>query len=357
MRNGATNVALGLNIKTVVKQLLGYSSSIVRLGDQRTGPIAGAGWLIRGMVRMGFGAQGMQNGVSFILQRSPYMRVRMQVMNQAIADQQRRINDGRIKADIKRGIDIASFFMTQRLQFLAVDSPTWLGAYDKFIASGMTEEDASASADQVVIDSQGSGETFQVSAFQRGGPMQRIFTNYLTATIANWNLASNVTGRTNFRNPGQAAIWAMNIGVLMVVPVIGGMVVDALMSPGGDEDDEPVEQKYLRTQIAFLISPLGLFGQLSGAIAGFGYTGPQGTRAFEEASKVITETFTAAERVLEGTATTKDVVDVLRPANMAAGVWLGYPAAALDRFVRGAEALISGKTDDPKALLSGPPRE
>lgn len=357
VRNGATNVALGLNIGTVVKQVLGYTTSIVRLGDNRLGPIAGAGWLIRGMVRMGFSASGMQNGTAFILQRSSYMGVRMQVMNQAIADQQRRINDGNIKADIKRGIDIASFWMMQRLQFLAVDSPTWLGAYEKFTASGMSDEDASASADQVVIDAQGSGEIFQVSAFQRGGPIQRIFTNYLTAAIANWNLAVNVTRGANFRNPGQAAIWAMNMGVLMTVPVIGSMAINAMMSPGGEDDDEPLEEEFIRSQIAFLISPLGLAGQMGGAVSGFGYNGPQGTRFFEEASKVITETFTGAERVLAGTATPKDAIDVLRPANMAAGVWFGYPAAALDRFVRGAEALASGKTEDPKALLSGPPRE
>jgi hypothetical protein len=357
VRNGATNVALGLNIGTVIKQMLGYTTSIVRLGDQRTGPIAGAGWLLRGMVRMGFSASGMQNGTAFILERSPYMRVRMQVMNQAIADQQRRINDGNIKADAKRAIDVASMFMMQRVQWLAVDGPTWLGAYEKFTASGMSEKDAAAGADQIVIDAQGSGEIFQVSAFQRGGPMQRIFTNYITAAIANWNLAVNTTRQTNFRNPGQAAIWAMNMGVLMVVPVIGSMAVAAMMSPGGGDEDEPLEEQYIREQVAFLIGPLGLFGQLGSAVAGFGYNGPQGTRAFEEASKVITETFTGAERVREGTATTKDAIDILRPANMAAGVWFGYPAAALDRFVRGAEALISGRTEDPKALLSGPPRE
>jgi hypothetical protein len=357
VRNGATNVALGLNLGTVIKQMLGYTNSIVRLGDKKTGPIAGAGWLIRGMVRMGFGAQGMQNGVNFILQRSPYMRVRMQVMNQAIADQQRQINNGKIKADAKRVIDVVSMFMTQRVQFLGVDSPTWLGAYEKFTASGMSEQDAIASADQVVIDSQGSGDIWQVSAFQRGGPMQRIFTNYITAAIATWNMGVNVTKGTNFRNPGQAAIWAMNMGVLMVVPVIGGMVVNALMNPGGGDDDEPIEEQYIRAQIAFLLSPLGLFGQLTSAVGDYAYKGPQGTRAFDEASKVITEAFTAAENLWKGKATSKDAVDVLRPANMAAGVWFGYPAAALDRFVRGTEALISGKTDDPKALLVGPPRK
>jgi len=356
LRNNSTLVALGLNMATVVKQMIGVTASTVRLGGKKTGAIGGLGWLIKGSMRMGFGAQGMQNGLKFISDRSAYMRVRMMTQTQAIADHQRRINDGEVKAALKRITETVSMYLTQHVQYLAVDAPLWLGAYEKFMASGADEKTAIEGADQVVIEAQGSGEIYQVAAFQRGGPMQRIFTNFITAAIANWNLAVNKTAETNFRSPGQAAVWAINMAMLMSVPVVLTMVVEGFMRGGsGGDDDEPLEEKYLREQLSFLLSPLGLFGQLTSAVGGYAYKGPQGARAFDEASKVIDKMFTAGERVAKGTATQDDAVAVLRPLNTAAGIWLGYPAAALDKFVRGADSMMKGETSDPRVLVSGPP--
>jgi hypothetical protein len=353
LRNGATIVGLGLNFTTAMLQPGGHTNSLVRLGGKNLGAIGGLPWLIKGIYRMGVGAQGMQNGLKFIVERSQYMRNRRESQNRELADLRRKIEAGSVKGAMQSFMEQASMFAIVRMQYYVVDAPLWLGAYEKALAGGASEADAVASADQTVIDAQGAGEIYQLAGIQRGSPLLKVFTNFISYAVTTWNLASSRTAGTNFRNPGQAAAWALDMFVLMSAPVLLTMLVRGLMNPGGG-DDEPVEETFARQQIAFLMSQLGLFGQLGSAVSGYSYTGPQGTRAFSDASKAVDAAGKDVERLLKGEAMTGDAI---RPLNLALGAWFHYPAAALDRFVRGADALAKGKTGDPKALLVGPPRE
>lgn len=353
LRNGATIVGLGLNIKTAILQMGGHTNSVVRLGGPNLGAIGGARWLVKGIYRMGVGAQGMQNGLKFVVSKSEYMRNRRESQNREMADLRRKMEGGRIKGTMQSFIEQSSMFLIVRAQYYLVDAPLWLGAYEKGMASGMSEGDAIANADETVIDAQGGGEIYQLAGIQRGSPLLKIFTNFLSYSVTTWNLNVNRTRSTNFRNPGQAAAWALDMAILNWAPVLLTILATTVMMPGGDDDEDSLEEQALRQQLSFLMSQWGLFGQLGSAINDYTYTGPQGTRAFSDASKAVAAAGDDIERLLSGEQMTGDVI---RPLNLALGAWFHYPAGALDRFVRGADAMMKGETNDPRALVSGPPR-
>lgn len=354
LRNGATIVGLGLNMKTAILQIGGHTNSVVRLGGPNLGAIGGLPWLMKGVYRMGIGAQGMQNGLKFIVERSEYMRNRRESQNREMADLRRKLEGGRIKGAMQTFMEQASMFMIVRAQYYLVDGPLWLGAYEKAQASGMSEADAVSSADQTVIDAQGGGEVYQLAGIQRGSPLLKLFTNFLSYSVTTWNLNVNRTRGTNFRNPAQAAAWALDMAILNWAPVLITIFAASLMAPGGDDDEQDLQEQMLRGQLSFMMSQWGLFGQMGSAINEFSYSGPQGTRAFSDASKAVQAAGKDIERLLAGEEMTGDVI---RPLNLALGAWFHYPAAALERFARGAWALAEGDTQDPKALLVGPPRE
>jgi hypothetical protein len=353
LRNGATIVGLGWNLKTALMQMGGHTNSVVRLGGPNLGAIGGLRWLVKGIYRMGIGAQGMQNGLKFIVSKSEYMRNRRESQNREMADLRRKLEGGRIKGTAQSFLEQSSMFLIVRAQYYLVDAPLFLGAYEKALASGATDEEAVASADQTVIDAQGGGEIYQLAGIQRGSPLLKIFTNFLSYSVTTWNLNVNRTRSTNFRNPGQAAAWALDMAILNWAPVLLTILATSVMAAGGGGDDDSLEEQAFRQQLSFLMSQWGLFGQLGSAINDYSYTGPQGTRAFSDASKAVTAAGDDIERLLKGEGMTGDVI---RPLNLALGAWFHYPAGALDRFIRGADAMLKGETSDPRALVSGPPR-
>lgn len=353
LRNGATIVGLGWNLKTAILQLGGHTNSIVRLGGPNLGAIGGLPWLLKGIYRLGIGAEGMQNGLKFIVERSEYMRNRRESQNREMADLRRKLEGGSVKGAAQSFIEQSSMFLIVRAQYYLVDAPLFLGAYEKAIANGASEADAVASADQTVIDAQGGGEVYQLAGIQRGSPLLKLFTNFASYSVTTWNLNVNRTRATNFRNPGQAAAWALDMAILNWAPVMLTILAGSLIATGGGDGEDDLQEQMVRQQLSFLMSQLGLFGQLGSAINEFSYSGPQGTRAFSDASKAVQAAGKDVERLLAGEQMTGDVI---RPLNLALGAWWHYPAGALDRFVRGAWALAEGETEDPKALVSGPPR-
>jgi len=83
------------------------------------------------------------------------------------------------------------------------------------------------------------------------------------------------------------------------------------------------------------------------ALQGYrGYEGPAGTRGISTAVNLVKEL--NKEHWGGG---------LLRGLNQMGGIILHYPAVALDRLIRGFNAILEGKTARPQALLLGPPRE
>ena len=345
LRSGATIAGLGWNLRTALLQPLGLTNSIVRVGPA---------WIARGLREFYGSPAHMARKVEEAQAKSEFLRNRMRTMNREINDVVNRLDKG--KSDLQLAIESSFFILIQKTQAL-VDYPTWYGAFEKAMADpALRNEDgtidearAVAMADQAVIAAQSGGQIKDLAQIQRGGPLLKLFTNFYSYFAATLQLAVERTGQTNFKRPHEVLRLAGDYLLLMVVPVIGSVLINALMK-GAPDDDEWVEQ-IIEEQIGFLMGFFPLTREMTSAVQAatgfggqFGYSGPAGLRFFAELAKL-------GQQVGQG----EFDMAAFKAANNTAGVLFHYPAGQVNRTVEGTAALLEGRTDNPLAVIAGPP--
>lgn len=346
LRSGATIAGLGWNLRTALLQPLGLTNSIVRVGPT---------WIARGLREFYGSPAHMARKVEEAQAKSEFLRNRMRTMNREINDVVNRLDKG--KSDIQLAIESSFFSLIQKTQAL-VDYPTWYGAFEKAMADpALRNEDgtideakAVAMADQAVIAAQSGGQAKDLAQIQRGGPLLKLFTNFYSYFAATLQLAVERTGQTNFKKPHEVLRLAGDYLLLMVVPVIGSVLINAMMKGAPDDDEEWVEQ-IIEEQIGFLMGFFPLTREMTSAVQAatgfggqFGYNGPAGLRFFSDLYKL-------GQQVGQG----EFDMAAFKAANNTAGVLFHYPAGQVNRTVEGTAALIEGRTDNPLAVIAGPP--
>lgn len=282
----------------------------------------------------------MQNTVKDIYKRSDFMRLRGATMNRELNEFSNQVRKSSTKAAV---VDATAFVFLQKMQQL-VDIPTWLGAYEKALDQGRDEATAVQLADQAVIDAQGSGRTAELAAVQRGSAYKTLLTLFMSYFSTTWNLSAESFRRTKFKDPVSVAHMASDMLMLWTVPaVLSALLRSALQ--GDNEDDEDFAKRMVGEQLSYLAAPFIGIRELSGMLNGFGqYSGPAGTRFFSDLARLKVQ---VEQGELDEAA--------LRALNSVGGVLFHWPAAQVDRTVRGVEAVI--EDDAPlKSVLFGPPK-
>ena len=346
LRSGATIAGLGWNLRTSLLQPLGLTNSIVRVGPA---------WIARGLREFYGSPAHMARKVEEAQAKSEFLRNRMRTMNREINDVVNRLDKG--KSDTQLAIESSFFILIQKTQAL-VDYPTWYGAFEKAMADpALRNEDgtideakAVAMADQAVIAAQSGGQAKDLAQIQRGGPLLKLFTNFYSYFAATLQLAVERTGQTNFKKPHEVLRLAGDYLLLMVVPVIGSVLINALMKGAPDDDEEWVDQ-IIEEQIGFLMGFFPLTREMTSAVQAatgfggqFGYNGPAGLRFFSDLYKL-------GQQVGQG----EFDMAAFKAANNTAGVLFHYPAGQVNRTVEGTAALLEGRTDNLLAVIAGPP--
>ena len=346
LRSGATIAGLGWNLRTALLQLLGLTNSIVRVGPT---------WIACGLREFYGSPAHMARKVEEAQAKSEFLRNRMRTMNREINDVVNRLDKG--KSDLQLAIESSFFILIQKTQAL-VDYPTWYGAFEKAMADpALRNEDgtideakAVAMADQAVIAAQSGGQAKDLAQIQRGGPLLKLFTNFYSYFAATLQLSVERTGQTNFKRPHEVLRLAGDYLLLMVVPVIGSVLINALMKGAPDDDEEWVEQ-IIEEQIGFLMGFFPLTREMTSAVQAatgfggqFGYSGPAGLRFFSDLYRL-------GAQVGQG----EFDMAAFKAANNTAGVLFHYPAGQVNRTVEGTAALLEGRTDNPLAVIAGPP--
>jgi len=346
LRSGATIAGLGWNLRTALLQPLGLTNSIVRVGPA---------WIARGLREFYGSPAHMARKVEDAQAKSEFLRNRMRTMNREINDVVNRLDKG--KSDLQLAIESSFFILIQKTQAMA-DYPTWYGAFEKAMADpALRNEDgtidearAVAMADQAVIAAQSGGQAKDLAQIQRGGPLLKLFTNFYSYFAATLQLAVERTGQTNFKRPHEVLRLAGDYLLLMVVPVIGSVLINALMKGAPDDDEEWVEQ-IIEEQIGFLMGFFPLTREMTSAVQAatgfggqFGYSGPAGLRFFSDLYRL-------GAQVGQG----EFDMAAFKAANNTAGVLFHYPAGQVNRTVEGTAALLEGRTDNPLAVIAGPP--
>lgn len=335
LRHGVSIAGLGFNVMSAAMQPLGITQSIVRVG---------AKWVGKGMAQY----------VASPIAKTREVNAKSDFMANRSRTRFRELNEIRNQVEgehpIRTHVGSAAYFLMMRCQQM-VDTPTWLGAYEKAISEGNAEDRAIALADQAVIDAQGGGQTKDLAAIERGGPAQKLFTVFYSFmnTALNAGVAKTMTADT----PAKKAKLAADYLMLYTVPAVLGAILKDALTPGdsGDWDEwDTALKKLLAEQIGFLFGLMVVareFGEAAKSTMGLvehsrDYSGPAGTR-------MISDTYTLGKQVSQG-----ELDDPFRKAAInVLGDLFALPSAQINRTITGAEALSEGETQNPGALVFG----
>jgi hypothetical protein len=331
LRTGATVAGLGYNLVTSALQPLGLTQSMVRIGPQ---------WVAKGLSRWLRDAASMQSSVAWVNERSAFMRLRSKTMQREVNEVRNKVSSS-LKPAAMTTVESSYFYFITKMQMVA-DMPTWLGQYEKTMASGADEDTAVAVADQAVRDSQGSGQIGDLAQIQRGSPYQKLFTNFYSFFNVTYNQLVESAAETRLAGPKRLPLLATDVLLLMVVPsVLGTILKNALK--GDDWDDLP--EKLAKDELGYIFGLMVGLRELGGIISSDGRNNaPAGLRFAQEVSKLYAQ----AEQGEVDEA-------FLKSANNAAGILFHYPAGAVQRLVTGIQALANGDTKSPLAPVVGPP--
>lgn len=336
LRTGSSVAALGWNFGTALLQPLGLTQSMVRIGPK---------WVGRGLSRWLRDASSMENTAQWIHERSAFMRLRGKTMQREINEIRNRITEQSPRRRLLGKAEESYFWLITKAQAIA-DIPTWLGAYEKAMATDptMSEDRAVALADQAVIDAQGGGQVKDLAAIQRGGPLMKLWTNFYSFFSTTYNLTAESIKRTDFRDPASVGRLGVDLFLLYSLPAVLGLAVHGSLHCDSTAD---CAKRIGSEQLSYLMSTMVGLRELGSAIDGYyQYSGPAGARGFSVVNRL-------AQQVSQGKLDT----GLLKTANQAGGILFHYPALEVQRIVDGFVAMNEGKTHNPLSLLLGAPKK
>lgn len=346
MRRGVVTASLAWNAFTSLLQPFQVTNAMVRVGPK---------WVWQGIRRWISDAASLNNTVEWIESRSEFMRLRGKT-------QLREINEIRNQAGLKTSKFSAAFdkalstitadhvtkqaIVDSYFQFIQMgqkiaDVPTWLAGYEKAMAADGDEERASALADQAVIDSQGSGHIKDLAAVERQGEIFKVFTTFYSYANLSYNLSVEAVKKYKHDQVGFGRM-LIDTSMMLILPAVMSYALRAALVGNGPDDDETLMGHLLREELGYL---LGLFigtRELAGLAQGFDYTGPSGLRW-------INSIYQTGKQIGQGDLD----ASFWRSLNDSAGILLHYPAKQVERTAQGIDALWSGETRNPAALLFG----
>lgn len=332
-RQGVTVVNMGLKITTAVSQLVGILPVMARIGAWRT-----AAGMMDFYYKFITGRAG--EDIKFVYEHSEMMRNRASNRDRDIYDATKQLVRNN-KYD--RAID--TYFWLTGLMDQAVTIPTWLQSYNLYIEREMKSgkkleeinvEMASRFADQVVRDTQGTGDVVNMAHVQRGGEWHKLMTMFYSyfSVFANQLME---TGERAFQRREYGQLVSFAIYWWFLPAVLG-----ELLAGRGPDDDDEEQWKYWAVTI--LKYPFGGFvvlrdvvNALGGQFGGFELS-PVG-EAFQSGIELWNAT---VGRAMEG-----DDVDWGKAGWKAfefGGYWLKYPAKQIRTTVGNIfDAIVEGE--------------
>lgn len=328
IRSNVTRATMGASLTTAFLQPFGLTQSMVRIGPEH---------VLRGMARWAGDAAQMESTVGWIKEKSDFMRLRSKTLNKELREIRGSVGG---KSKTMQVVDAGLFVMMQKMQMVA-DVPTWVGQYQKSIAEGLDEDAAIAMADRAVLESQGGGQTKDLSELQRKHPLLTQFYSYFSVTL---NLAAEQTAATNFKNPAAVAGWLGDMALLMVIPaILPSLIMFGLK--GGDDDEEGMAKRIAEWQLGYLLGTAVGLREFSGGVGGFDYAGPP-------VGRIVGSGIKFGKQALQG--------EIDEPLVLAAidlmGTAFGIPTIQATRSYKGWKAWDEGEEGaGPQSVLFGPP--
>lgn len=256
MRKRAGLQAMFFNITNTMQQVTGFTIAAVRVKPK---------YLRNAMYRYLKSPKEMAEAVT---SRSEFMKTRSdsQVMEVNKIIDELALQPTKFQ-EYRDFVQQHGYFMQSAAQGF-VDHIVWSGAYEEAIADGQTEKEAARIADSAVRETQGSMNPEDMSRFESGSPLVRMFTMFYSYFNMQANLMGTEFVRTTrdmgLRKGAGRMLYVYTMG-FMLPAWISTLIVQA-MGNGIDEDDDD----------QYLDDLLGSFftSQFSTATAMFPIVGP-----------------------------------------------------------------------------------
>lgn len=331
IRSNVTRSIMGVSATTALLQPFGLTQSMARIGVT---PVLKGAW------RWAGDAAKMESSLEWIHNKSDFMRLRAKTFNRDLREINQQIQ-GRWK--VTQVMDAVLFAPMQKMQMIA-DVPTWIGAYEKALSEGQTEELAVAIADEAVLSSQGGGSIKDLSDVQRNHPFLTQFYSYFNATL---QLVAESTALTNWKNPRAVAGWVGDMALLAIIPAILPALITYALK-GGGEDDEPEDwaKRIAGWQASYLLGMFVGLRDLPAIWGPFDYQGPPAGKLFNDGKRLV-------QQAGQG--------EIDDPAVLAAisliGTVLGLPTTQVIRSYKGWQAWDEGDAPASSILFGPPPKD
>ena len=349
-KNGFTLSKLAFNMSTVALQITGFAQSAAVIGKKNMA--LGYSDYAKDFLRVG----------AEIKEMSPFMAERETTFNRDINDVLGDITLGPAASKYARAQQAMArvgFWAMMKVQFYAVDIPTWLGAHRQ----GMElfngdEKKARQHADRMVARAQASGTFSDRSAFERGsldhGTRQngfvKLFTTLGSYMFAKGNIAYEIYGRTARDIDGLNAksfVAAMNglIDMLLIFTleaVVYNLIKGTLPGMGdGEEGDAEEWAKFLARETALsMMGTVPGVRDLGSSLAGF----DAGAYA-----SILAQFGGTAQQIGQGELD----IGLFKSISSTAGILTGLPTGQLNKTVNAWYKLEQGEDISPVEFIMG----
>jgi hypothetical protein len=334
VRTGATIAGLGWNLTTSFLQPIGLTQSMARIGVK---------WVAKGATRWLRDAASMDNTVTWIGEKSEFMRLRAKTQQREINEIRNTINKGGVLTAVEESF----FYFIGKMQLVA-DVPTWLGMYEKAMANGHDEPKAIAMADQAVLDSQGGGQVKDLAQIQRGSPLMKLWTNFYSFFNVTYNQLVDSINETRLVGASRLPMLAVDVLLLTTLPATLAFLMKNALKGGEDKDDEKLAKELVNENLGYMLGMMVGVREIGSMIQGtYGYNGAAGTRFFSDMGKLVKQ---AQQGEVDEA--------LLKALNNVMGSLFHYPAGQVQRTVTGIQGLADGTTDNWLAPIVGlPPKQ
>lgn len=349
LNSGSTLAALGWNVLVSMKHPLGLFNGAARIGPQ---------WVAAGLKQWVGDAASLQNTVAWVHANSDFMASRANgrtisrdlqdvhgnpitaVMNDAAKQMIGATATNKVNA-LATGLEHSFYWMIEHGQMIA-DIPVWLGQYQKSMSVQEDHDFAVQQANQAVRDSQTTGGFSDLSEIQRGPPLAKLFTKFYSYFSVVYNQLAESVEETQFKGVSNVPALAGDVMLALILPSLLGASLERMLPSGDKKDDWGT---YLGKH---------LMGDLFGTMVGVRdlYAAFTEDKDAPAGFRFLKNTADLGKQVEGGHLGTPAFWKAL---NAEAGPIFHYPAATVQRFVTGIQAMADGTTRNPMAVATGGP--
>ncbi|MCU7863653.1 MAG: hypothetical protein KZQ92_06715 [Candidatus Thiodiazotropha sp. (ex Lucinoma borealis)] len=313
IRSGFSVSVIGLNFGTILMQPLGLLQTMPVIGYRNT---------LKGM--MALSAHPIK-AIKDVQSLSPFMHNRGKTFNKDIYDTIRTLHGDPNKPSFIPPVVRKSYFAGIIFVQRYVDTITWLGTYEAEKQNSDKQEDLIHAADRAVARSQASGVWSDRTPIERGSlspairqaEFVKIWTALGSYFFAKGNVAMELFGKTDFRNPTAIARYVTDMMLLFAVEAI---LVGLIRGAWPDGDDDESKAAYVAKEMG--LSVLGAFPllrEVGSEIQGF--RGGSTVASFYEAIG------NATTQIGQGELDTS----LVKSLNKIGGIAFKYPSSATNR--------------------------